>query len=297
MSPSQPGILAPVPRVARFLCYRLRAGGEARAVLGRLAAMSAADRGDESIVGLGRALLLAAGRPVDGLREHPRHSLAGVDVPSTGAALWLRLVGPDPGALVHATTAWSAALGPDLALDEVTDAFRYDVGRDLSGYIDGTENPKGQDAPAAALVQGQGPGQDGASFVAVQRWVHDMPAMAALSKARMDDLVGRDRDTDAERTEAPPTAHVKRAAQESFTPAAFVLRRSMPWSCGAEAGLVFIAFGHSLDAYEAILARMCGLEDGQTDGLFQFTRPVTGLTAWCPPLRADGRLDLSAIRA
>ena len=58
-----------------------------------------------------------------------------------------------------------------------------------------------------------------------------------------------------------------------------------------------IAFGHSLDAYEAILARMCGLEDGQTDGLFQFTRPVTGLTAWCPPLRADGRLDLSAIRA
>jgi len=55
-----------------------------------------------------------------------------------------------------------------------------------------------------------------------------------------------------------------------------------------------VAFGHSLDAFEAQLRRMVGLDDGITDALFRFSRPVTGSYFWCPPVR-DGRLDLSAI--
>jgi putative iron-dependent peroxidase len=91
---------------------------------------------------------------------------------------------------------------------------------------------------------------------------------------------------------APPSAHVKRTAQESFEPAAFVLRRSMPWADGQRAGLVFVAFGASLEAFEAQLRRMAGLEDGITDALFGFTRPVTGAYYWCPGM-CQGRLDLS----
>jgi putative iron-dependent peroxidase len=95
--------------------------------------------------------------------------------------------------------------------------------------------------------------------------------------------------------DAPPSAHVKRTAQESFEPEAFVVRRSMPWADGARAGLVFVAFGHSFDAFEAQMRRMVGEEDGITDALFGFTRPLTGAYFWCPPVGAAGRLDLRAL--
>ena len=87
---------------------------------------------------------------------------------------------------------------------------------------------------------------------------------------------------------------MKRTAQESFDPEAFVLRRSMPWAGAEGEGLVFVAFGHSLDAFEAQLRRMVGLDDGITDALFRFSRPVTGNYFWCPPVKA-GHLDLSAV--
>ncbi|HYM33312.1 MAG TPA: hypothetical protein VEU47_18585, partial [Candidatus Cybelea sp.] len=93
---------------------------------------------------------------------------------------------------------------------------------------------------------------------------------------------------------APASAHVKRTAQESFTPEAFVLRRSMPWTDATRAGLVFVAFGRSFDSFEAQLTRMSGLEDGVTDALFGFSRPVTGAYFWCPAMR-NGRLDLRPI--
>lgn len=66
----------------------------------------------------------------------------------------------------------------------------------------------------------------------------------------------------------------------------------MPWNDGARAGLVFVAFGRSLDAYEAQLRRMVGEEDGIVDALFGFARPVSGAYFWCPPVKR-GRLDLS----
>jgi putative iron-dependent peroxidase len=54
---------------------------------------------------------------------------------------------------------------------------------------------------------------------------------------------------------------------------------------------MFVAFGRSLDAFEAQLRRMVGADDGIADALFRFTRPVTGAYYWCPPV-SDGRLDL-----
>jgi putative iron-dependent peroxidase len=49
-----------------------------------------------------------------------------------------------------------------------------------------------------------------------------------------------------------------------------------------------------LDAFEAQLRRMAGLDDGITDALFKFTRPVTGAYFWCPAMRR-GRLDLAPL--
>jgi putative iron-dependent peroxidase len=195
---------------------------------------------------------------------------------------------------MHHGRAIENALGSAFRLDRVVDGFKYDRGLDLSGYEDGTENPKGDDAVAAAIVGGRGPGLDGSSFVAVQQWIHDLDHFESLSPDERDNIVGRRLSDNEEIEDAPPSAHVKRTAQESFEPEAFVVRRSMPWADAIGEGLMFVAFGKSLDAFEAQLRRMVGEEDGITDGMFRFSRPISGSYFWCPPV-ADGKLDLRAL--
>ena len=157
------------------------------------------------------------------------------------------------------------------------------------------QNPKEAKAVAAAIVSGAGAHLDGGSFVAAQLWRHDLDALGRMSSSERDRMVGRRIQDNEEMPDAPPSAHVKRTAQESFTPEAFVVRRSMPWSDGAGQGLVFVSFGRSLDAFEAQLRRMVGLDDGITDALFRYTRPETGAAFFCPPLDGSGKLDLGAL--
>jgi len=61
-----------------------------------------------------------------------------------------------------------------------------------------------------------------------------------------------------------------------------------------QAGLMFVAFGKSLYAFEVQMRRMAGQEDGVVDAIFGISRPVNGACFWCPPMR-DGKLDLRRI--
>jgi putative iron-dependent peroxidase len=291
MSEPQTGILAPVPALGRYLSFSARPQGELRAALRALAELA---DGQRLVVGLGESLLRALGREIPGLHSFASAVGPGLELPATPAALWCWLRGDDRGDLVHLTRKVQAAVDGALALDQVIEAFRHGSGRDLSGYEDGTENPTGDAAMQAAFVAGQGKGLDGGSFVAVQQWLHDFDRFDAMSPREQDQTIGRRRSDNVELDDAPASAHVKRTAQESFEFEAFFLRRSMPWSEGQRSGLVFVAFGKSFDAFEVQLQRMIGAEDGITDALFRFTRPITGAYFWCPPLR-DGRLDLRAL--
>ena len=290
MLEAQPGILAPLPPFSRYITLRARAGAPRR-TLRRLTDLRP---GPELVVGLGAALLRAVDAEIPGMREAPALAGKGVTIPSTPADLWLWLRGDDPGALLHRGRGLIKLLAEDLAVDELSEGFLHNGGRDLSGYEDGTENPTGDEAVAAALVDGDQPGLSGSSFVAVQRWLHSLDHLAAMTQDERDESIGR-RLADNEEFDAPPSAHVKRSAQESFDPEAFLVRRSMPWTEGAREGLHFIAFGRSFAAFEAILKRMIGVDDGIIDALFRFTRPITGNYFWGPPL-ADGLLDLSLLK-
>ena len=68
----------------------------------------------------------------------------------------------------------------------------------------------------------------------------------------------------------------------------------MPWADGTRGGLNFVAFGKSFDAFEAQLKRMVGAEDGISNALYKFTKPISGSYFWCPPMR-NGKLDLRAL--
>ncbi len=291
MTNGQPGILAPAPKLARYLTFSLKAGVQPKKTLRQLTAIA---DGESVVVGIGQPTVVAASRRIDGLRIFPTHFSSGLVLPSTPAALWCWLRGSDRGALLHLSRKVVDALSLAFSLDSVIDSFQYDTGRDLTGYVDGTENPKGAKAAAAAMVRGQGAGLDGASFVAVQQWVHDFARFESMPGKEQDNAVGRRKSDNKELSNAPSSAHVKRTAQESFSPEAFIVRRSMPWADGTRGGLNFVAFGKSFDAFEAQLKRMVGAEDGITDAIFKFTKPVSGSYFWCPPMR-NGKLDLRAL--
>ncbi|GAC1354508.1 MAG: Dyp-type peroxidase [Variovorax sp.] len=294
----QPGIFEGVPRVARYALFTLageqQAAHEIKAAITRVSPLI---NGTDVVIGLAPALVHALGGEIPGLHEFPATMSARVKVPSTPGQLWCWVRGDDLGDLLHSTRQLHKALAPAFTLRHVVDAFRHrhDHGtgfaRDLTGFEDGTENPKGDEAVAAAFAHDQGDGLDGASFVAVQQWVHDLDAFDAMPQDDQNHCIGRRLSDNEELEDAPESAHVKRTAQESFEPEAFLLRRSMPWTASTQAGLMFVAFGRSFDAFEAQMRRMAGLDDGILDGVFKLSRPVTGAYFWCPPMRR-GQLDL-----
>ena len=287
----QPGILAPVPAHARHLFFDLTPGVSPARVRRALADLGI---DDGLVAGIGRTVVSALGATVPGLREAPPLEGVGLSFPSTPMGLWLWLRGSDRGELLQRTRALRSRLEAVFDLVDVVESFMYGASLDLTGYVDGTENPTGEDAARAALVADAGPGLDGASFVAVQRWRHDLDAFFAQSDSECDATFGRRIADNEEIEDAPESAHVKRTAQEDFEPEAFVVRRSMPWSDPNGEGLVFVAFAASFEPFEALSRRMLGIDDGITDALFRFTAPETGSYFWCPPV--DGRrLDLSAL--
>lgn len=287
----QPTILAPTPAVARSVTFRVDKPAEVRASLARLGEEFDPDSG---IVGIGEPAALAVGKHVPGLATFSAFSGPACTVPSTQDALWVRLYGPDRGVVFD--LAWSVCelLAGAFIASSTLDTFTYHGGRDLTRFEDGTENPKGDAAIRAAFVA-DGKGMIGSSFVAVQQWVHDLHRFRSFAPDHRDAVIGRSAETNEELPDAPDFAHVKRSAQESYDPPAFMLRRSMPWASASEQGLEFVAFGESLDRFERVMRRMAGCDDGVVDGLFSFSRPVSGGYYWCPPV-ADGKLDLTVLR-
>jgi putative iron-dependent peroxidase len=285
----QPGILDPVPAVARYVNFEIaQQGTDAQAIKDALTRLSPLVDGSDVVLGLGPSLVSALGAKVEGLHEFPDFS-GKVKVPATPGTLWCWVRGDDLGDLLHATRKVQKALAPAFVVRHVVDSFRHawsgTHGRDITGFEDGTENPEGDAALQAAFAP------DGSSFVAVQQWLHDMDAFEQLTDELANHVIGRNRQSNEELEDSPEESHVKRTAQESFDPEAFVLRRSMPWLMNMQAGLMFVAFGKSFYAFEAQMRRMAGLDDGIVDALFRISKPVNGSYYWCPPMRG-GKLDL-----
>lgn len=276
----QAAILAPLPAHARYLSLQAVPGADWPALWQQLHRLA---DGKQLVFGLGVAAVVALGLTVPALHEFSAPAGSLVALPATPADVWLWFRGSDRGDLLLHSQEVVLALAPYLQVVRCVDAYthavgRNGIGRDLSGYEDGTENPVGKAAATAAIAP------DGSSCVAIQHWRHDFAALRAMTEAQRNHCIGRRRTDNKELTRAPKSAHVKRTAQENFVPEAFLLRRSMPWSEGQQGGLHFVAFGRDFAAFEAQLRRMSGAEDGVVDGLFAFSQPQTGEYFWCPPL-------------
>jgi porphyrinogen peroxidase len=286
MKSIQTGIKADVPPLSTYLFLSCEAGAKASSTRAALKKLARLCDGENVVLGVSAILMNYLNFHVPGLRQFPKFENAKIDLPITQSDVWLWLRGHDMGTLFHRSRALTDCCAGVFRVDANYQAFKHKKGHDLTGFEDGTENPKGKAAIRAGFVpQSAKEAQDplgASSFVAVMPWEHHFRQFDAMSATMKNHAVGRDLMTNKELDSAPQSAHVKRTAQESFSPEAFSLRRSMPWAQGDRAGLMFVSFGHSFDAFEAQLKRMSGAQDGIIDGLFSFTRPIGGGYYWCP---------------
>lgn len=292
MANIQPGILRPLPIRACYLTFDLSSAPIFQTIMQCLESIDI----QNNVTGIGASLLEFMDCNIVNTTTMPGLKSGDIIIPSTPAALWCWLQDDDQGKLMHRARQLVNQLSPAFELASTLDAYQYDQGRDLTGYEDGTENPEGADAQQAAILSDSNPDINGSSFVAVQLWQHNFDTFESFTSQHQDHIIGRRLSDNEELDDAPESAHVKRTAQESYSPEAFMLRRSMPWSSGLDGGLNFVTFGCSFYAFEAQMKRMIGMEDGVIDGLFQFSLPQNGAYYWCPPAR-DGRLNLDALHS
>jgi len=286
----QTGIYETVPLHGRFLYFQLKHDVTADGLSQCLQSISDDIDGQSAVIGFGDAVLnLLQAKGLESLR-FPSYETRGVQVPATPAALLLWLRGDDHGDVTIKGQSLIAKLRSVFDFESAVNVFRYKDGHDLTGYEDGTENPEGEEAFETAFSKSP----KGGSYLAIQKWQHDLVSFKAKSKIEQDHTIGRELESNEELDDAPESAHVKRTEQEAFEPDTYLLRRSMPYSEDDHAGLMFLAFAGTTESFSKILAKMVGEEDGIVDALFSFSRPLTGAFFWCPPMK-DGKMDLTVI--
>jgi putative iron-dependent peroxidase len=300
-SAPQDGILPRAPASAVFLVLRLRdrvAGADpaARALakvpeLARTIGRLDPRAGLISVAGIGPELWdrLSPDRRPRALRPFPAQDTAAGRAPATGGDLLLYTAAGRIDLPFELARRLRRELGDAADVAEEVHGFRYLDGRDLTGFIDGTENPKGDRARrAAALIGAEDRAFAGGSYVFTQRWVHDLPKWEGVALREQEGIVGRRKRDSRELSDRakPPTAHIARTVIEEDGEELEILRHSFPYGTTSECGLFFAAYTNDLAIPEKMLRRMFGASgDGLSDRLLEFTRPVTGATFFAPPLR------------
>ena len=186
------------------------------------------------------------------------------------------------------------AFDPLGALARETPSWVYRDSRDLTGFIDGTENPPADEARELAVIA-DGPGRGG-SFVLAQRWIHDLDAFAALATGEQERVIGRTKPDSLELEDVPANSHVGRVVHTDEEGEEIeIYRRSVPYGTSTEAGLYFLAFTDDLVKIDLMLAAMFGATgDDNHDRLVMFSETVSGAYYYAPPTEALTRLGLLA---
>ncbi|MGF1699316.1 Dyp-type peroxidase [Photobacterium makurazakiensis] len=166
-------------------------------------------------------------------------------------------------------------------IDE-TYGFKYLDSRDMTDFIDGTENPKTTEArqDVALIKDGE---FAGGSFVMLQRFVHNLPAWNRLNIQAQEKVVGRTKPDSIELEDVPAASHVGRVDIKEEGKGLKIVRHSLPYgTVSGDHGLLFIAYCHTQHNFKTMLESMYGETDGKTDQLLRFTTAVTGAYFFAP---------------
>jgi porphyrinogen peroxidase len=148
--------------------------------------------------------------------------------------------------------------------------YHHDL--DLTGFIDGTENPTLVEAAAVALMTAPS-ACAGGSVLLLQQWEHDAADWEGLEIARQEAVIGRRKADSEELDPRPDDSHVARTDQDDFGK---IFRRNIPYGSVGQHGTIFVGFAADQRILVRMLESMAGKTGPERDALTRFTRPVTG---------------------
>ena len=292
-------VVAPLSRAAIFLVVTLKPGSGNRTIIRSFCADLAAifrgvefrdlEAGLSCIMGIGSDAwdqLFGAPRPAElhpfgEIRAGSRHAV------STPGDLLFHIRAKRMDLCFELAIQIMARIGGAAsAIDEVH-GFRYFDDRDLLGFVDGTENPRGDEAAAAALIGDEDPNFAGGSYVIVQKYLHDLAGWNGLSTEAQERIMGRTKLSDIELDDAvkPTSAHNALTTIVENGKETKILRDNMPFGCAgsSEFGTYFIGYSRSPRTIEQMLENMfSGRPPGNYDRLLDFSRAVTGNLFFVP---------------
>ncbi len=207
--------------------------------------------------------------------------------PSTPADLLFHIRAQRMDLCFELATQISERLGPAIKTADEVHGFRFFDSRDLIGFVDGTENPKGQDAAEATLISNEDPKFAGGSYVIVQKYLHNISGWNALSIEKQEGIVGRTKLNDVELNDEvkPSYAHNALAKVLHHGKEIKILRDNMPFGDAGqkEFGTYFIGYSRSPKTTEEMLHNMfIGKPQGNYDRLLDFSKATTGSLFFVP---------------
>jgi putative iron-dependent peroxidase len=305
MSTPQSGILPPASSHGLFILFRRRLGrridAELKAFFAAFPAKVdalAAQNPDAVLygaVGIGAEVwseFYGNDKP-SLLRSFPRIAGAIHPAPVTSADVILHLRAERYDLLHELADAVVQASSACLDVIETTHGFRYRDCRDLTGFVDGTENPQDAERAAVALVADDD-AWAGGSYLHIQRYVHRMDTWNKLPVKQQEAVIGRTKESNEELPDddKPLTAHISRVVIEDDGEELEILRQSLPYGMpGGDQGLYFTSYCKTPANFERMLARMVApTSDGRVDHLLNFSRAVSGAAFFVPSREALARL-------
>ncbi|WP_422395756.1 Dyp-type peroxidase [Rhodococcus sovatensis] len=305
--PPQP-VLSPQTIAAIFLVVTIDDGGEdvVRALLADITGLqrsvgSRVPAGEATcVVGIGSD---AWDRLFDGPRPAKLHSFVAVNgekhsAPSTPGDLLFHLRAQQTDLVFEMATRIMGALDGFVTVVDEVHGFKYFEMRDLLGFVDGTENPTGDDAAVAVRVGDEDAAFAGGSYVVVQKYLHDMAAWNSLSTEAQERVIGRSKLDNIEMADEkkPPNSHIALNVIEDENGRQLqIVRDNMPFgSVGTkEFGTYFIGYSATPTVIERMLDNMyLGNPVGNHDRILDFSTAVTGTLFFVPTaesLDAPGR--------
>ena len=175
-------------------------------------------------------------------------------------------------------------LDPVAISTEEIHGFRYWDSRSILGFVDGTENPQGQDRELFSMVGNDDPDYKGGSYLFVQKYIHDLTAWKGLSTEQQEKVIGRYKSNDIEMADdvKPSNSHIALAnVGDDFK----IVRDNMPFGNMStnEMGTYFIAYASTFSTVQKMLNNMfIGSPAGNYDRILDFSTPKTGSLFFVP---------------
>ncbi|MBN8788502.1 MAG: Dyp-type peroxidase [Terrimonas sp.] len=203
---------------------------------------------------------------------------------STKADLHFHIRADEPSFCIDAASAISDILNKAAESIVEIHGFRYWDSRSILGFVDGTENPHGTDREYFGIIGDEDPYYKGASYLFVQKYMHNISAWKSLPVSEQEKVIGRSKVDDIEMPDdiKPSNAH---SALANVGDDLKIIRDNMPFGniSTNEMGTYFIAYASSFTTVKKMLTNMfVGVPEGNYDRILDFSTPETGTLFFVP---------------